>query len=258
MPDDPKLPTPLPDDGPAPDPVEVELIAYLDGELDAAAARKVEAKLAADAELRKRAAALKKTFDLLDYLPRPEPSPTFATRTLDKLPAAKSSVEAKPVPVPSPSAGVSTLPSSVPVVLNTGAVPVRTGGRVWAWVFGVLLAVGLAVAGGYFGTAAARRYFQPPAKDPPAAVAPSEDDSPPERVVAHLPLYAAADHLDFVKELATDPDLFADEAAGPGGIPTPHRVPWTTDVPALAKAFKSLPPDHQARIRLLDQQLHAL
>src|SRR5262249_27668252 len=213
---------------------------------------------AADAELRKRAAALKKTFDLLDYLPRPEPSPTFATRTLDKLPAAKSSAEAKPVPVPSPSAGVSTLPSSVPVVLNTGAVPVRTGGRVWAWVFGVLLAVGLAVAGGYFGTAAARRYFQPPAKDPPAAVAPSEDDSPPERVVEYLPLYAAADHLDFVKELATDPDLFADEAAGPGGIPTPHRVPWTTDVPALAKAFKSLPPDHQARIRLLDQQLHAL
>src|SRR5437588_720227 len=42
MTDDPKHPTPPPDDGPAPDPAEAELVAYLDGELDPAAARAVE------------------------------------------------------------------------------------------------------------------------------------------------------------------------------------------------------------------------
>ena len=31
-----------------------------------------------------------KTFDLLDYLPKPDPSPNFTTKTLDKLPALKS------------------------------------------------------------------------------------------------------------------------------------------------------------------------
>ncbi|MBN9121266.1 MAG: hypothetical protein J0I06_19295 [Planctomycetes bacterium] len=78
-------------DGPAPDAFEAELVAYLDGELDPAAARRVEARLAKDPAARARAAELKRSFDLLDYLPRPEPSPTFTTRTLDKLPAVKPS-----------------------------------------------------------------------------------------------------------------------------------------------------------------------
>jgi anti-sigma factor RsiW len=43
------------EDGPAPDPFEAELVAYLDGELDAAAARRVEAKLASDPAARARA-----------------------------------------------------------------------------------------------------------------------------------------------------------------------------------------------------------
>src|SRR5437879_1458350 len=81
--------TPEHDDGPAPAPFEAALIAYLDGELDSAAARQVEARLAKDPAARARAAELKKSFDMLDYLPRPEPSPNFTTRTLDKLPAVK-------------------------------------------------------------------------------------------------------------------------------------------------------------------------
>src|SRR5205807_1877 len=88
-------------DGPDPDPFEAELVAYLDGELDPAAARKVEARLAKDPAARARAAELKKSFDLLDYLPRPEPSPTFTTRTLDKLPVVPSglsSAAAAPAP----------------------------------------------------------------------------------------------------------------------------------------------------------------
>ena len=81
-----------PDDGPAPDAFEAELVAYLDGELDSAAAGRVEARLATDPAARTRASELKKSFDMLDYLPRPEPSPTFTTRTLDKLPVLKPGV----------------------------------------------------------------------------------------------------------------------------------------------------------------------
>src|SRR5262245_30216124 len=111
-------PFPMPDDdAPAADPFEADLVAYLDGELDPLAARKVEERLASDPAARQKAAALKKTFDLLDYLPKPEPSPTFTTRTLDKIPALKSgSVPARsgsqPVVLSSPS-------SSVPVALAT-------------------------------------------------------------------------------------------------------------------------------------------
>ena len=97
------------DEGP-PDPFEAELVAYLDGELDDAAARKVEARLAKDPAARARAAELKKSFDLLDYLPRAEPSPTFTTRTLDRLPPVKATADSsggagKPVPA---AAAVST------------------------------------------------------------------------------------------------------------------------------------------------------
>ncbi|MFO0826275.1 MAG: hypothetical protein U0792_24685 [Gemmataceae bacterium] len=84
---------PLPPDedtAPPADPFEAELVAYLDGELEPLAARKVENRLATDPAARDKAAALKKTYDLLDYLPKPEPSPTFTSRTLERLPVSKS------------------------------------------------------------------------------------------------------------------------------------------------------------------------
>ena len=43
---------PDPDDDPTPDPFEAELVAYLDGELDPAAARAVEERLANDPDAR--------------------------------------------------------------------------------------------------------------------------------------------------------------------------------------------------------------
>jgi hypothetical protein len=245
--------TPLPDDD-GPDPADAELIAYLDGELDDATAADVERRMAADPQLRARAAALKKSFDLLDFLPRPDPSPTFATRTLDRLPAVRSSIEAKPVAAPaSPS-------SSVPIVLSTGPLALSSAGRPWAWVVGVAVAVGLAVGVGYLGTALARSYFRPPPKDHPVA-SPTpvpDDDPPPDRVIEFLPLYAAADNLEFVRELVADPELFGEEAVGLGGVPAAPRVPWVGDLTALAKAFKALPTERQKQIRLLDQQIHQL
>ncbi|MBN1394109.1 MAG: hypothetical protein JW959_03710 [Pirellulales bacterium] len=45
-----------------------ELVAYLDGELDAAAGRRVEALLATDAKLRRRLQSLERTWELLDEL----------------------------------------------------------------------------------------------------------------------------------------------------------------------------------------------
>jgi anti-sigma factor RsiW len=62
-----------------------DLIAYLDGEADARTARSVEAKLSTDPAVRREADALKRAWDMLDYLPRPEPSPNFTHRTMERL-----------------------------------------------------------------------------------------------------------------------------------------------------------------------------
>lgn len=72
---------------PAPlsEPERVELIAYLDGELHGEAAAAVEARLARDPAARAEAESLKRTWELLDFLPQPAPSPSFAARTMSRL-----------------------------------------------------------------------------------------------------------------------------------------------------------------------------
>lgn len=242
--------TPPPNDD-LPDPIEADLVAFLDGELDPSLAHDVEAKLAADADLRARAAALKKTFDLLDFLPRPEPSPEFATRTLDKLPVAKAATSSSAsLPSGTRPASPST---SVPVPLSTGTLPLPVGGRGWAWAVGLVAAIAVAAVGGYFGTAAARNYFHPAAKD--GLQAASDEEVPPDRVTRYLPLYAVADDLEFVSRLAEESLLFDDEAVASGGE---LRITWAADVPMLARAFQSLPQERQKQILKLDQQIHAL
>jgi anti-sigma factor RsiW len=69
-----------------------DLVAYLDGELEGEAARALEAKLSLSPEARAEADSLKRAWELLDYLPRAEPSPHFTERTLSRLvplPAAR-------------------------------------------------------------------------------------------------------------------------------------------------------------------------
>jgi anti-sigma factor RsiW len=61
------------------------LVAYLDGELDEEAARALEAKLNRNATTRREVEALKQTWELLDYLPRPQAPEDFTHRTLEKL-----------------------------------------------------------------------------------------------------------------------------------------------------------------------------
>jgi len=62
-----------------------DLVAYLDGELDDAATQEVETKLSQDPAVRTEAEDLKRTWSLLDYLPRPKASEQFTSRTMDKL-----------------------------------------------------------------------------------------------------------------------------------------------------------------------------
>ena len=211
------------DDTREPDPAEVELVAYLDGELDAAAAARVEARIAADPAYRTRADALRRPFDLLDFLPKPEASPTFATRTL----AQTQRVE----PVTSAS---------------------THGRRRWAFAAGSLLAAGVALVAGYLGAAAVR-----PAA--PVPVASAEPLSLADlRVVENLPLLAVADDVAFLDRLAA-PDLFGDEAADPtpGPAPPPAK-PAGPALDALATAFRDLPPDQRDRVRRLDHDLAEL
>jgi anti-sigma factor RsiW len=62
-----------------------DLVAYLDGELDSASARALEAKLSLNPAARAEADALRRTWELLDFLPRSQPSASFTHRTLERL-----------------------------------------------------------------------------------------------------------------------------------------------------------------------------
>jgi ferric-dicitrate binding protein FerR (iron transport regulator) len=61
------------------------LVQYLDGEMDEEQSRVFEARLASNPTLRREAETLKRTWELLDYLPRPVASETFTSRTLEKV-----------------------------------------------------------------------------------------------------------------------------------------------------------------------------
>lgn len=84
-----------------------ELTAFLDGEVDPAARARVEARLNSEPAVRAEADALKKVWELLDTLPQPEPSPTFTSKTLDRLsairPVATSAMTAPYLSMPAPA-----------------------------------------------------------------------------------------------------------------------------------------------------------
>ncbi len=91
-----------------------DLVAYLDGELEGEAARALEAKLSLSPEARAEAESLKRAWEMLDYLPRAEPSPHFTERTLSRL---------APVPSGSPvrSRWRRWVPAGVQAALVAGA-----------------------------------------------------------------------------------------------------------------------------------------
>jgi anti-sigma factor RsiW len=69
----------------AADPLEEELVAYLDGELDADAARCLEERLANDPELRRRLNELQAAWELLEELPASEADPAFTHTTVSMV-----------------------------------------------------------------------------------------------------------------------------------------------------------------------------
>lgn len=71
-----------------------ELTAYLDGELDAESVRKVEQRLARDADYRNELHKLERTWDLLDGLPRASVDEQFTKTTLEMV-AVSASEEAE-------------------------------------------------------------------------------------------------------------------------------------------------------------------
>jgi anti-sigma factor RsiW len=156
------------------------LVAYLDGELDEAEARALEAKLNLDPNARTEAEALRQAWDLLDYLPRPEPSPSFTNRTLDRIATLR------------PSA--------------TNQVQRRR--RRWLLRLAWVAAVVLAAVAGYAGAS----LFPGPAG---AARSPETDEALVRdlRVIENLRQYQQAEDIRFLRELE-HADLFGDTNAG--------------------------------------------
>jgi len=158
-----------------------DLVAYLDGELGPSASSALEAKLSLDTQGRAEAEALRRTWNLLDYLPRPELSPRFTHDTLERLATI------------SPKAPLSR--------------------RRWrAWVVGTGWAAALLVAG-TIGFAGGRVL---PWREPAASEPTVDVDGALVRdlgVLENKRLYDNVESIDFLRALANaaDPDLFADE-----------------------------------------------
>jgi anti-sigma factor RsiW len=73
------------DDNPALASDDDELVAYLDGELDAGGAARVERRLADDPEFRAKLARLQQAWDLLDSLQRSEADDDFTRSTVEMV-----------------------------------------------------------------------------------------------------------------------------------------------------------------------------
>lgn len=68
--------------------LEEQLVAYLDGELDAEASRRVEELLATDPRVRQTLQQLDRTWELLDELDKPQVAESFAQTTLEMVTVA--------------------------------------------------------------------------------------------------------------------------------------------------------------------------
>ena len=204
-----------------------ELIAYLDGELGADASRTVESKIGVDPAMRVKVDEYKKTYDLLDYLPKPEPSPSFTTRTLTRLHPVTSS---------------STMVPSVPSL----------GRKRWPeWLLwaSALVAVG---AAGYFGHSLARSYWNPV----PEAEKFDQADLP---LIHDLPYLLGVDDFDFLK-LLRQADIF-DEGTGSSAIPATNEPRETVSLVAqqkLIEQFQNYAPARRLQLRNLYRELNEL
>ncbi len=166
---------------PLSDDERAELIAYLDGEADARTARDIEAKLNRDPRMRAEADALQQAWQLLDFLPKPGPSPQFAQRTM----------------------------TAASVIRATGlgrASPWRP------WLLGAGWAMALIVTA-IAGYAAAPLVYRPALPELPTPADGEQLLQRELRIIENLRLYEAGRDIHFLNELDR-PELFGDEQAG--------------------------------------------
>ena len=164
----------MPNPNPLTDQEKADLVAFLDGELAGEPARALETRLSLDPAARAEADALKRTWDLLDFLPKPEPSPTFTNRTLEKLAPVRTASLRKAAPRRRP------------------------------WLAGLGWAAALA-------TAAAAGFFVVGWSGPRDSS--DQDLTRDLRVIENKRFYDHVDDLDFLKAL-DQPDLFGDDGSG--------------------------------------------
>lgn len=156
-----------------------ELVAYLDGEVTDQQARDIENKLGLDPKVRAEAETLKRTWDLLDHLPKPEASANFTNRTLDRL-----------------------------SVQETRSALARTKRSRWLKVAGWAAAVLLIAFGSYFGT---RAILGPSKNDSGASTrGPNGTETPRAsetdlvrelRLIDNLRYYEPIGSIEFLREL---------------------------------------------------------
>jgi len=163
-----------------------ELVAYLDGELDPKASEAFATRLSLDPKLRAEADALQRAWDILDVLPRPQPSSTFATRTLSQV-----------IPIPAAS-GTQVVPYPGQAFPSAALRARRPGAGFWLTSAAVVLA---AAVGGYFGHRALAPAPKSATPDPPL-----EDVT----LMKNLRLYRNVDDMDYLKKLDA-PELFGEE-----------------------------------------------
>jgi hypothetical protein len=197
------LPPELPsEDIPAADSLTEELVAFLDGELPADEAEQVEEKLSLNPQVRREADTLRKAWDLLDLLPRPEPRSDFASRTVERLAPLQSFAEGSGPTRPSGSLSGSASN------LSTGTIELAgRAGLVLRFflVLGYVSAVLLCGLGGWQLRQAIYPHHVPPND--------SEIDS---RILADMPLlenlylYRHIDNMEFLETLDR-PTYFGEE-----------------------------------------------
>ncbi|MCE9530568.1 MAG: hypothetical protein K8T89_05475 [Planctomycetes bacterium] len=205
----------VPDSSSSNDDVDVDaetedLIAFLDGELDALGNERIEAKISLDSTVRAEADALKKTWDLLDYLPRSEPSTNFTERTISRImPLQGSGATSSTGSLAPADSGGNSVAARSASRIDLPVPPPRSTSRKLMISVCWLLAVGASGFGGWF--------IQGQVKERVSQIDQQEQDArilSESQLLQNLRHYRHVDDLEFIKAL-DDPDLFGDEQTTP-------------------------------------------
>lgn len=194
-------------------PSNEELVAYLDGELEAAAADEVERAIAADAHLQHEVDSMVRAFDMLETLVAPQASQEFTQRTLHTVHSLES-----PDATVQREAGDDAATRLVPAVTSGGISTTLLA----TWAVGLVFCSAI-------GFLCTNRWFAPQRRD-------IAHDLP---VIEQLNLFQDAHSVEFVEALLErqfqeplDPNHPQPNAVQPNGDPGPlNPIPGAQPVP---------------------------